>query len=49
MSNKYPEITVEDVTKQIEVAPGEGKRPVDLTQEKDWDMSVVQNNTGICQ
>ena len=30
MSNKYPEINAEDPTKDIEVAPGEGKRPNDI-------------------
>ena len=40
MSNKYPEINVEDPTKDIEVAPGEGKRPNDIMKEKDWDIKA---------
>ena len=30
MSNKYPEINAVDVTKDIEVAPGEGMTPKDI-------------------
>ena len=37
MSNKYPEIDAIDPTKDIAIAPGEGKRPNDMMWEKDWD------------
>jgi hypothetical protein len=40
MSNKYPEIDAADPTKDIEVAPGEGKRPNDIMREKDWDVKA---------
>ena len=40
MFNKYPEINAVDVTKDIEVAPGEGKTPKDIMQEKDWDIKA---------
>ena len=40
MTNKYPEIEVEDTTKDIEVAPGEGKRPYDILQDSDWDIKA---------
>ena len=38
--NKYPEIDAMDPTKDIEVAPGEGKRPNDIMREKDWDVKA---------
>ena len=38
MSNKFPEIDAIDPTKDIEIAPGEGKRPNDIMREKDWDV-----------
>ena len=40
-SNKYPEINAEDPTREIEVAPGEGKIPKDIMREKDWDILMV--------
>ena len=40
MANKYPEIEAKDPTKDIEVAPGEGKVPNDIMQEKDWDIKA---------
>ena len=40
MSNKYPEISAEDPTREIEVAPGEGKIPKDIMREKDWDIKA---------
>ena len=40
MANKYPEISAPDPTKDIEVAPGEGKRPNDIMREKDWDIKA---------
>ena len=40
MANKYPEVEAIDVTKNIEVAPGEGKRPIDMTQEIDLDIKA---------
>ena len=40
MANKYPEIEADDPTKDIEIAPGEGKRPNDIMREKDWDIKA---------
>ena len=40
MSNKYPEIEAIDATKDIELAPGEGKTPRDMMQEDDWDIKA---------
>ena len=40
LTQKYPELEVQDHTKDIEIAPGEGKRPRDLTQEYDWDIKA---------
>ena len=40
MANKYPEISAPDPTKDIEIAPGEGKRPNDIMREKDWDIKA---------
>ena len=40
MSHKYPETEAIDSTKEIEIAPGEGKRPRDLALEKDWDVKA---------
>ena len=40
MSNKYPEISADDPTKDIELAPGEGKVPNDIMREKDWDIKA---------
>ena len=40
MTHKYPEIEVEDETKEVEVAPGEGKRPYDLLLDNDWDIKA---------
>ena len=40
MSDKYPEISTCDPTKDIEIAPGEGKIPRDIMQEKDWDIKA---------
>ena len=40
MSHKYPEVNVEDPTKDIELAPGEGKFPNDIMLEKDWDVKA---------
>ena len=40
MSNKYPEINAVDPTKDIEVAPGEGKTPSDIMRETDWDIKA---------
>ena len=40
MSNKYPEIDAVDPTKDIEIAPGEGKRPNDIMREMDWDIKA---------
>ena len=40
MSNKYPEIDSVDPTKDIEVAPGEGKIPKSIMTEKDWDVKA---------
>ena len=38
LANKYPESEAVDITKNIAVAPGEGKRPTDIMMEKDWDI-----------
>ena len=40
MSNKYPEIDAVDPTKDIEIAPGEGKRPNDIMRDTDWDIKA---------
>jgi len=40
MANKYPEIEAVDATKDIELAPGEGKTPKDMMQEVDWDIKA---------
>ena len=40
MAHKYPETEIVDETKEIQVAPGEGKRPNDMTREKDWDIKA---------
>ena len=40
MAKKYPEIEIEDNTKEIVIAPGEGKRPYDITQDQDWDLKA---------
>ena len=40
LSHKFPEIDAEDPTKDIEIAPGEGKRPNDILREKDWDIKA---------
>ena len=40
MANKYPEIDAIDPTKDIQVAPGEGKIPNDIMREKDWDVKA---------
>ena len=40
MANKFPEIDTDDLTKDIEIAPGEGKRPNDIMREKDWDIKA---------
>ena len=40
MTKKYPEIEIEDETKDIVIAPGEGKRPYDITQDQDWDLKA---------
>ena len=40
MANKYPEIDAVDPTKDIEIAPGEGKIPNDIMREKDWDVKA---------
>ena len=40
MANKYPEIEAVDTTRDIVVAPGEGKRPNDIMQEVDWDIKA---------
>ena len=39
MSHNYPEINYQDKSiGQVSVAPGEGKRPSNILQEKDWDL-----------
>ena len=43
MTHKYPEIEVEDETKEVEVAPGEGKRPYDLLLDNDWDIKAFHH------
>ena len=40
MAPKYPEIEIEDKPKEIQVVPGEGKRPSDLLKEYDWDIKA---------
>ena len=40
LANKYPEPSAVDPTKDIEIAPGEGKRPNDIMREKDWDIKA---------
>ena len=40
MANRYPEIEIADPTKEIQIAPGEGKRPYDITREIDWDVKA---------
>ena len=40
MANKYPEIKAVDASKDIELAPGEGKTPKDMMQEVDWDIKA---------
>ena len=40
MVQKYPEIEVQDVTKCIELAPGEGKTPFEISKEHDWDIKM---------
>ena len=38
-SNNYPEINYkEDTSEEISVAPGEGKLPSNILEEKDWDL-----------
>merc|ERR1712004_242956 len=38
LSNKFPEETHHDDTKSVQVAPGEGKIPINLLNHKDWDI-----------
>ena len=40
MAHKFPEIDTTDPTKDIELAPGEGKKPNDIMREIDWDIKA---------
>ena len=40
MAHKFPEIDADDPTKDIDIAPGEGKTPNDILREKDWDIKA---------
>ena len=40
LSNKFPEETHHDDTKSVQVAPGEGKIPINLLNHKDWDIQA---------
>ena len=40
LSNKYPEISSLDDVSEVEIAPGEGKRPIDILRENDWDIKA---------
>ena len=40
LANRYPEVEVTDTTKDIVIAPGEGKRPYDITKDIDWDIKA---------
>jgi len=37
-SNNYPEISYKDDSERVSVAPGEGKSPSNILEEKDWDL-----------
>jgi len=40
ISKKYPEISSLDDVSEIEIASGEGKRPIDILRENDWDIKA---------
>ena len=40
MAHKFPEIDATDPTKDVELAPGEGKIPNDIMREIDWDIKA---------
>ena len=40
LSDKFPQEKYHDTTKTVQVAPGEGKIPINLLKHRDWDIQA---------
>ena len=40
MTDKYPEISVENTESSVSLAPGEGQIPKDIMSDEDWDIKA---------